>query len=99
MAKMFQYNIILTPCCDIHDFCTSRCGHPDYEAHFLQCADAFKKCMYDLCEDKAQLISRRVRRALFLAGCKSTAYTFAVLVRRTGKKDFAKSQEHYCDCP
>ena len=99
IAKMFTFNIMLTPCCDIHDRCTATCGYPDYEAHFLQCAADFKQCMYELCDEKADLIPRRVPRAIFRAACKSNAYTFAVMVRRLGKGSYVKSQNKYCVCP
>lgn len=36
----------LTPCCNAHDYCSSRCGYPDFKFSFMACANNFKKCMW-----------------------------------------------------
>ena len=97
MVQGVAMNGVLTPCCDDHDFCISRCGHPDFKGSFDSCNEIFKRCLYDTCDTLAATIKKRVRRAIFKAGCKSTAFAFANGVK-IGRGEYMKSQKAYCDC-
>lgn len=88
----------LTPCCNAHDYCSSRCGYPDFKSSFMACANKFKKCMRSKCDKMATSIANPVEKAVKRMGCRANADAFALLVRKGGKSSYNKSQKLYCLC-